>query len=462
MPGDLRPDRARRARHAAGGSPGWRAVLAAFLLVPAFFLGGCGGSETIAVATDAATATPAASGRIELTLFHSQGKSISAVIEDSIARFEEAHPNVDVTVESTLNDASKNRLASAAATNNLPDIFPTWTGGTLREFVQMGRVLDLKPYLDESGDVGRFQDKAIAQATIDDGIWAIPVDNVVMAVVFYNRTLFAELGLRPPTDWQELIDLVDALNASGVTPFALANRSGWPASMYHMYLVDRIAGPTLFEDAMNRRGSVRFDDPAFLQAWTYFGELLAHKAFPENANLLDEDIGDSRQLLYDRKAAMCLIGSWITVEVSNENPKFLDDLDFFIFPTVPDGKGDPADMVGTVGDQFYSVSNRCANPREAYELIRFLIDDSAVEQRVRANVIPPVKGIQPVLPVLRRVNDLAAGAPAIQFWYDQSLPPRLAEVHKQICRDVIEGLTPEEACGRMESAASAYFAAGAP
>lgn len=92
----------------------------------------------------------------------------------------------------------------------------------------------------------------------------------------------------------------------------------------------------------------------------------------------------------------------------------------------------------------------------AYALIRYLIDDQAVEQRLSAYVIPPLKGITPQDPLLQRISQLADTAPSIQFWYDQSLSPRLAEEHKQICRDVFEGLDPVAAAQQMEQAAQVY------
>jgi raffinose/stachyose/melibiose transport system substrate-binding protein len=50
-------------------------------------------------------------------------------------------------------------------------------------------------------------------------------------------------------------------------------------------------------------------------------------------------------------------------------------------------------------------------------------------------------------------------APHIQLWYDQWLPAKLAEAHKDICRQVFAGgMTAEEAAEALEEAAVSYYA----
>jgi raffinose/stachyose/melibiose transport system substrate-binding protein len=51
---------------------------------------------------------------------------------------------------------------------------------------------------------------------------------------------------------EDLYRVVDALKQNGVTPFALANRSAWPSSMFYMYFVDRVGGRSAFQDAIRR------------------------------------------------------------------------------------------------------------------------------------------------------------------------------------------------------------------
>jgi raffinose/stachyose/melibiose transport system substrate-binding protein len=96
-------------------------------------------------------------------------------------------------------------------------------------------------------------------------------------------------------------------------------------------------------------------------------DLIDRGAFPEDANALDEDAAEGRALLYREQAAMYLMGTWTIGYVADENPDFLDSLDFFQFPTLG---GEADGMIGTVGDNFYSISSRCECPDLAFELIQ--------------------------------------------------------------------------------------------
>lgn len=392
-----------------------------------------------------------------LVLAHNQNRKVIVdSIQDSANRFMADHPDYEVRIERYINEAYKKKLASAAATGNLPDVFATWGGETLNEYARLGMVVDLAGMMAENQDTERFLPASMTRVTSSGGTWGVPVDNIALALVFYNKDIFAQHSIRVPQTWSELLEVVTTLKSKGIIPFALANRSGWPGSMYYMYLVDRLAGPTLFANASNRSLPDGFAAPEFVTAWEHVVELSELGAFPDNVNTLDEDVGDSKQLLYDGQAAMSLNGSWLISDIYDEQPDFLQKVDFFTFPAIPGGKGDVDNLVGTVGDQYYSVSAGSEDPEMAYALIRYLIDDQAVEQRLSAYVIPPLKGIQPQDPLLKRISLLAETAPSIQFWYDQSLSPRLAEEHKQICRDVLEGLDPVSAATQMEQAAHLY------
>ena len=71
--------------------------------------------------------------------------------------------------------------------------------------------------------------------------------------------------------------------------------------------------------------------------------------------------------------------------MKGENPTFYrDNLALFAFPAVTGGTGDPKDLIGTVGDNFYSVSSTCKDPANAFKLIQYLIDDKSVEEAGRA------------------------------------------------------------------------------
>ena len=45
--------------------------------------------------------------------------------------------------------------------------------------------------------------------------------------IIYNKDIFAEAGLEPPTTWNELIGICDELTGRGINPFYWATKDNW-------------------------------------------------------------------------------------------------------------------------------------------------------------------------------------------------------------------------------------------
>jgi raffinose/stachyose/melibiose transport system substrate-binding protein len=376
-------------------------------------------------------------------------------LQDAVARFEQANPGYKVESSHVLNDAYKAKLKIAFGAGQPPCVFDSWGGGGLREYVKSGQVADLTPFLKQNEAFrSRFLPTSWPAVTTGGKIYGIPEENVAVAVVFYNKDIFQKYHLSPPATWPELMNVVKVLSSHGVAPFALANKNKWTGSMYYMYLVDRLGGPGVFQRAAAGAAGAGFADPVFVEAGKYIQDLVKAGAFAPGYNGLDYDLGASRRLLYSGRAAMELMGTWEASTIRKENPSFYQKLDFFPFPSVPGGKGDPRDIVGTVGDSFLSISTQCQDRAAAFKLIQTMTDDTAMKARVADDRIPPMKDVTVSDPMMKRVQALIAQAPNVQLWYDQELPPRLGERHKDLAQALFGlSITPEAAAEQMQDAA---------
>lgn len=397
----------------------------------------------------------AQSGKAIVEWDHQTDGNEPANLQAAIGRFEQADPGYQVESSHVLNDAYKAKLKIAFGAAQPPCVFDTWGGGGLREYVRSGQVVDLTPFLKQNkAFADRFLPTAWPAATTDGKIYGIPEENIAVAVVFYNKELFQKYHVSPPTTWAELMNVVKVFNAHGVAPFALANKNKWTGSMYYMYLVDRLGGPGVFQRASSGAAGGSFADPVFVEAGKYIQDLVKAGAFAPGYNGLDYDIGASRRLLYSGRAAMELMGTWEASTIRKENPSFYQKLDFFPFPSVPGGKGDPHDIVGTVGDSFLSISTQCQDRAAAFKLIQTMTDDAAMKARVADDRIPPVKDVTASDPLMKRVQALIGQAPNVQLWYDQELSPRLGEKHKDLAQALFGlSITPEAAAEQMQDAA---------
>lgn len=409
----------------------------------------------------AGTSEPAAAPPGDVTnleLWHIQtNEPMPALIQGSIDRYNAANPQYNVNVVVTANDAYKQKLTVAMGSGQTPDIYISWSGGPMIEYIKSGHMQEITEQMNRDGFKDKFLDAAIAQATYDGNIYGVPVENVSIAAVFYNKALYEELGLSVPTTIAELEANCDTIIANGKIPFSLANKTQWTGSMYYMNLATRYAGLEPFQKAVSGEGS--FEDESFVFAGQKVQEWVDKGYFNPGFNGADEDSGQSRQLLYTEEAVMTVMGSWIAYNIKSEDPEFYEKVGTFNFPAMDGSSADPNIVIGTVGDNFYHVSGTCPDVDGAFGAIAALVDDQSITERIAAGKIPPLKGITLDDPLLQQVMDMVNKAPEVQLWYDQYLPPEVADLHKTTSQEIFgKTMTPEEANQKMQEAMSAYNA----
>ena len=396
----------------------------------------------------------------ELVFWHIQTHELRApILQDAVDRFMASNPNYNVNVVTIMNDVYKQQLIIAMAANELPDIFMSWTGGPMIEYINAGHLFDMTDLVNATDIPDRLLEAGLAQGTHNDRIYGLPAEGVAIAVVFYNRTMFADLGIEVPTTIAELEQVAETLIANGIIPFALANHNRWTGSMYYMNLATRIGGLEPFKGAVSGEGSFHHD--SFVLAGNTIQDWVNRGFFAPGFNGLDEDIGQSRQLMYAGLAGMHVIGNWFVSQVLSENPDFYEHVGVFQFPAWENSPANQNIVIGTVGDNFYHIASTSASPEGAFRLLTYVVDDVAMMQRLAAGAIPPIVGVADLLedPLLQEIMRIVQNAPAVQLWYDQYLPPFVGQAHLNSLQEVFGlTMTPEEANAAKQEAVEAYRA----
>ncbi|TFE00622.1 extracellular solute-binding protein [Jeotgalibacillus salarius] len=370
------------------------------------------------------------------------------VYEEAVARFEENNPDVEVKMLRAANDAYKQKLAVSMSGGNPPDVFHSWGGGWLNQFVEEGQVLDVTDSIDKE----HFNELALDNATFENEVYGLPL-GLSLDLVFYNTEIFDEYGLTPPETYDELVQIIETLKENDVIPLALANQTKWPGAYYLMNFASRIGGPELFNEAFTRDGR-GFDDPAYVEAGEYIQELVEMDAFNSGFNGVPYDEGQGRQLMYSGQAAMMDITISFLNNVRTEAPEFEEKLDFFVFPEVEGGEGSSADVGASTGP-VWSVAAASEHPDLATELIKELTSTETAEAYTnRTGSLTGVSGVEPEDEFVNRMYQIAEEANHLQMPYDQTLPPELAELHKDTTQALFGlSMTPEEAAEKMEAKA---------
>ncbi|RDW16712.1 ABC transporter substrate-binding protein [Oceanobacillus chungangensis] len=383
-----------------------------------------------------------------IEFWHIEPGERGKIFEEVAAQFEEENPGVKVKLTRIPNDTFKEKLSVAMSGGEVPDVFQSWGGGWLKNFADNGNVLDITADVEE----GHFNQLTLDNSTYDGKVYGLPI-GLTLDLVFYNKEIFDEYGLVPPETFDEWLTIIDVLNENDIIPIALTNQTKWPGAYYLMNFAARIGGPELFNNAHNRTGQ-GFDDPAYVQAGEYIQKLVESNAFNPGFNGVPYDEGQGRQLLYSGQAAMMDMTISLLNSVRDEAPDFEEKLDFFIFPSIPGGKGVQTQVGGSASPVF-SVYAESEHPDLATEFIKLLTSKEVAHDYVeRTGSLSAVAGVEPEDPLVKRFYDIAENATHIQMPYDQTLEPELGELHKDTTQALFGlEMTPEEAAKKMEEKA---------
>ena len=201
----------------------------------------------IAVGVLAATATVAAlagcgssggnaDGTTEITLsmqnpdVETADPATWAIVE----AFEEANPDIDVTVSGEAVSEHLQKLSIAAQSDTLPDVFWVYKS-TAEEMQEAGKLLDLAPVLDELDLTDSFPESTISNFSADEVIYGVPYQGLLTGL-WVNEKILADNGLEVPVTFDDLVNVANALSAKGIT--TISNGANQSSFSVWSFLVD--------------------------------------------------------------------------------------------------------------------------------------------------------------------------------------------------------------------------------
>lgn len=374
-----------------------------------------------------------------------------STVTNAIARFTAKYPNIEVIEVANENDPYKTKLATTMASGEEPDIFVSWGGGWLGSFVDEGKVLNIDSRIEEISD--EYYESALSLFEVDGKRFALPY-SCGPAPVFYNKQIYADLGLEVPKTLKEFEANCEAIKKAGIIPIALGNASQWPGALTFISLSLKYGGSETFLNAYNRVNGGTFEDESFVKAGNKIQEWIGKGFYNDGFNGTNYDTGGSRMLFYSGMAAHIVQTNGMFANCKSEAEDFYNNnLGFFNYPSVEDGKGSTTEILG--GGNAYSIAASTKYPDEAFALIHALTDKEFGQDSVDiAGMLSGVKGVTITNPLTQEVQDLISNATYIQNFYDQFLPAELGALHKQTTYDIFGGTkTPEQAAAEMEAKA---------
>ena len=144
---------------------------------------------------------------VEITFWHAMNGDLEKTLQNLTDKFMESNKNITVTLQnqSSYPDLQQKITATTASPKDLPTLtqaYPHW----MVNAVQDELLVDLKPYI-ENETIGDKNYNNILEgfrkgSEIDGKVYGLPF-NKSTEVIWYNKTLFDELGLEVPTTFEE-------------------------------------------------------------------------------------------------------------------------------------------------------------------------------------------------------------------------------------------------------------------
>jgi raffinose/stachyose/melibiose transport system substrate-binding protein len=438
-------------------------VLLSVLLAATFMLTACG----TAAATEAAAEEPAmddtameeapaeaAAEPVTITWWHISTKDPALSDWQKMADdYMADHPNVNIEITVLENESFKTKLTTVMQSGEVPDIFQSWGGGTLKEQIDAGLLKDITADLDADGGAWRdtFAPGALAVFSSDGENYGVPWD-MGMVGWWYNKDLFTQAGITDtPKTWAEFLTDVQLLKDAGITPIALGEGDSWTGMHIWSYLATRIGGEAAFTAAADRSGA--FTDPAFVQAGVELQNLIDMEPFQDG--YLGATHDEMQATFGNGKAAMELSGQWApSVEAANSADGVgVANLGMFNFPTVEGGAGAITDVIG--GGNGFAIG-KDAEP-EAIDFVKYLTNvQNQTIIGASGTGIPVVKGAEVGLtdPNLLLVQQSFAAAKYFQLYYDQVLPSAMGGIINDAVQKLYAGTaTADDVAAEIEAGA---------
>ncbi|MBO8166626.1 MAG: carbohydrate ABC transporter substrate-binding protein [Kosmotoga sp.] len=223
--------------------------------------------------------------------------------------FHKYYPDVEIinaTVAGGAGTNAKAVLKTRMLGGNPPDSFQVHGGMELIDtYVVTGMMEPITGLLEQWGIKDKFPADILRICSYNGEIYSIPVNVHRGNVVFYNKAILEEVGIKElPATWPEFIEALKKIKAAGYVPLALGDKNKWTATHLFEDILLSTLGAYNYNGLWNGRTS--FDHQGVKEALEFFKELMNYI----NENHASLTWQDATLLVFEGKAAFNVMGDW--------------------------------------------------------------------------------------------------------------------------------------------------------
>ena len=300
---------------------------------------------------------------ITLTLWNSSPKDTAAfdLYLRAIGELEKDFPNVKVNMEGFDNEAYKVKIRAALASGELPDIYYTWAGSFLKDFVDVDAAYCMDDALAKYVKKGDLPKVMLENATYDGKSYGVPLTMNIVTLLA-NKELLGEVGYSEmPKTYNDLIKCCDKLVAKGIIPFGCSINETWCVTEYLESIIEKNIGADALNDIF--AGKASFDNKGIADSVVILQDMISKGYFDTNVAYSSND--DIACNFIDGKYAFYINGSWncgwFAGEPSLEGKVLISE-----FPVIDSSKSQLGELIGGPADAL-AVNAKSKNAAVAAE-----------------------------------------------------------------------------------------------
>lgn len=338
-----------------------------WMATAALLLGACGGESQESSGSNGDN-----DGKVTLK-FHHWVKEDVGKWEETIAKFEEANPDIDVESIPLVDNMTAadylKQLDLLASAGEQMDVLMFNNSSELAKRVDAGLVAPVDSFMEEEGvEMDEEYNNAFPQ--IDGSYYGLPMKSVVNLVMM-NKSHLDEAGLEIPTDWtwEEYREYAKKLTTDDHKGSYFHT---WP-DFYHMV---KMHGQSSGNMILNEDGSSNASNPLLRESLQLRYDL---EQTDKSSVPLSESLSQKlnyRQQFFAQEVSMVPTASFMITEWGEFTPEF----EIAWAPWPKNSESDP--IRGVYGGDLISIAESSENKEEAYKFIRWMTTEGIVDQSV--------------------------------------------------------------------------------
>jgi raffinose/stachyose/melibiose transport system substrate-binding protein len=252
-----------------------------------------------------------------LTIYAQSGDRIP--MEAALAIWKRQNPDVNVRITYADTNPYQSTLRTQLAAGTAADVFQVWPGNGNPAAIQV-----LAPYryladLTTQPFAKREPAGLKAVTRLNGKLYFVPPAFSGIGAIYSMGTL-AELGVRAPTTWSQVLALCDKAKEAGIAAYSLGIQDSWVTQLVpYTFVTTLVYRPRPNWEQLMKARKTSFSKSGWLRAENQYVEMNRRGCFQESP--LGTNYNASLPLVANGQAAGVVQGSWAFAPLRQANPK---------------------------------------------------------------------------------------------------------------------------------------------